>query len=135
MFELIEREIESAIAVHLSWKNKIDATIISACPSVSAEQVRDDHLCAFGKWIYSRDLPVKIGRSIEKFNIERLHSEFHDCAANLIQFVADAKSLENTEYALMLSAYERSSATLVRALSEWRDVEIRALLTRQSSED
>ena len=70
---------------------------------------------------------------IESFDIKSLHRAFHNCAANLLEFALDLKSQGDAEYVLLLSAYEQASSALVRALLEWKDMEVRALLSRKAA--
>ena len=130
VFESLEKEIDDALAVHLLWKQKIDEALETKVSSLSVEQAKSDHLCAFGRWIYGDGLPDSVGKSVSYFNIQALHNEFHNRAATLLEFALKSDDRADAEYVILLSVYEQSSAALVRALQEWKTAEVRALFLR-----
>ena len=134
MFESIEKEVDGAIKAHMSWKKHLDDALKNKTSHLSVEQARNYSTCSFGIWMHSEDAPEGVRRSVEHSSIPRLHREFHNCAASLLEFALEAKAQGDAEYVLLLSAYEQSSTALIRALLEWKDAGVRALLVRMSLE-
>lgn len=111
-------EIKTAIGAHGAWKMKLKAAITTGKTDLQPNVVRCDDQCALGKWLYgpSIDQNTRMGMPY-KVN-KRVHAEFHECAARVVELVLRQKSEEAKS--LLEGEFTERSEKLVRALTKWR---------------
>ena len=66
------RELNKAITAHAIWKTRLSEAIETGKSEWSHDKVREDHLCNFGKWLYS--LPDSEKASEYWQEVQKLHA-------------------------------------------------------------
>jgi Chemoreceptor zinc-binding domain len=109
-------QIKAAIGVHGLWKSKLKAAIDLGESDVTADVVRGDRNCAFGKWLHSLD--AEAGKSASCKTCKELHAKFHLAAASVLSLALAGKKQEALN-ALENGEFVKTSADLTRALMAW----------------
>jgi len=105
--------VQTAIAAHGMWKARLREAIESGQSSHSVATVRRNDACEFGMWL------AKAGDDPRLADVRRLHTEFHQEAAGVLELALSGKR-DDAERAIGLGgAYGRTSSALVMALKSW----------------
>jgi hypothetical protein len=111
--------INRAIAAHGRWKAHLRQAIETGKSEWTANTVRVDSLCEFGKWLHAASPAEKATERWKR--IRELHSEFHKEAARILALALGGRTTE-AEAALALgSSFSKNSADLTLALVGWRE--------------
>lgn len=114
----IDEQINSAIGAHGLWKGRLRAAINSGNSDLSVSVVRDDHQCAFGKWLNGADIDAGMKSSKHYGACVELHRRFHGAAADVLALAIAGKK-EAASHALGRDqAFGKLSAELIRTLME-----------------
>ena len=116
--ELLAPQIKEAIGSHGAWKLKLKTAITVGYSDLTPNEVRCDDKCAFGRWLQSPDIDTEIRMGTPYRVISRLHSEFHKCAGDVLEFATTGRGVEATQ--LLEGAFTQQSEKLVRGLQKWR---------------
>ena len=113
-------EIEQAIKAHRNWSLRLRKAIETAAFDLSAAETSDDHVCTFGKWLYS-DSILPAARSRFLFlHVQVQHATFHRYASEVVL----AALVGDRDKALALmdknSGYELASTMLINGLRAWQ---------------
>lgn len=112
------KEINDAIGAHGTWKLRLRTAISVGKSDVEPATVRCDDRCAFGRWLYGPtiDNNTKAGKPYQV--IHRLHAEFHQTAAGVLEDALAGRNQQATE--LLEGEFKERSEKLVRALTKWK---------------
>lgn len=78
----VSNELREAIAAHGQWKVKF-RDFMAGKLELDANVVQQNNQCQFGKWLESHGHKLLKGADYDEIN--RLHSEFHKIAADVIR--------------------------------------------------
>jgi hypothetical protein len=112
------REINAAIVAHDEWKARLLAAIQAGSSDLEPDQIRADHLCAFGKWLYSVGPDLKASLHYER--VCDLHARFHNAAADVLALAIDGKGPQALTSLEFGSEYVNASVLLVDEMEFWR---------------
>lgn len=112
-------EITTAIAAHGKWKQRLIDAIETGKSEFTAQRLKVDNLCDFGKWLYSLSLEEK--KSPHWNEIQKLHAKFHIEAAKILELALTGKVNEAKEAMSLSKDYVKLSGELTRAMMKWRD--------------
>jgi Chemoreceptor zinc-binding domain len=115
----LSEQIKFAIGAHGLWKSRLRDAVNSGKSDTTPIQVRDDHQCNFGKWLFSPEIPAAAKQSAHYRTCVDLHHRFHGSAADVLTLALAGKK-EPAEKALDdHSEFARLSVELVAALMAW----------------
>ncbi len=113
-------EIEQAIKSHRNWSMRLKKAIETAAFDLSAAEASDDHVCTFGKWLYSDSIFPAARSRFLYLHVQVQHATFHRYASEVVL----AALVGDKDKALALmgknSGYELSSSMLINALRAWQ---------------
>ena len=112
------RDIEEAIGAHALWMSELRQAILDARPGVEVGGIRADDQCEFGQWLYGSRLSAADRMTESYQEVCRLHAEFHDLAALLVERAAAGRIVE--AYALLYDEYVTMSGRLALAMRAWQ---------------
>ncbi len=111
-------EIVNAIGAHGAWKLKLRVAINRGESDVTPEKVCKDDRCPFGRWIHGPTIDATTRQGMPYQVVRRLHAEFHQTAANVLDLALRRKREEAEN--LYAGEFTQRSDKLVRALSKWK---------------
>ncbi len=111
--------IDKAIGAHGTWKLRLKEAILAGSSALSAEVVRRDDACEFGKWFHA--LPQAERSTVEGRTVQSLHAEFHKIVASILELALAAKKREAEKELENGSKFAELSASLTRAMMTWKD--------------
>lgn len=112
------KEINDAVGAHGAWKLKLRTAISVGHSDVEPATVRCDDQCAFGRWLYGSTIGSRTRAGKPYQVIRRLHAEFHQTAATVLEDALAGRRQQATE--LLEGEFRDRSETLVRALTKWK---------------
>jgi len=112
-----EDEITRAIAAHGMWKKWLRSAIDNGKAEANPVEVARDDGCQFGQWLYGSTIPDAVRAGTDYTSVVKLHADFHQCAAKVLEFVAHGQKAQAD--ALMAGEYARISADLTSAMAKW----------------
>lgn len=102
-------QITKALDAHAQWKEKLSIAIGTGSLDKSVDEIKSDHHCAFGLWLFGSEFPEHLKETEHYKRVVQLHKNFHLIAAR----VAEQAVAGNKEVALnLLSEAEYTSATM-----------------------
>lgn len=110
--------ISNAIGAHGAWKMRLRKAIATRASDLNPMEVRCDDRCEFGKWLYGADIDAATKAGMPYQVVQRLHAEFHQAAAEVIDAATHAQ--DDLAAALMEEDFTPKSDKLVRALTKWK---------------
>ena len=110
--------LDHAIAAHAKWKFRLREAIKTGQSEWSAETVRPDDQCEFGRWLNS--LPLSDRMSAEWREAKALHARFHVAAADVLKSALAGHQAEADTAMAPGGAFADVSMKLVRLLSDWK---------------
>jgi len=113
------KEINDAIGAHGAWKLKLRTAISVGGSDIEPVTVRCDDRCAFGRWLYGPTIDGHTKSGTPYQVIQRLHAEFHQTAATVLERALAGQKLQATE--ILDGQFKERSEKLVRALIKWKD--------------
>jgi hypothetical protein len=117
----LEDEIEEAIHDHEGWKSKLHASIDSGTVSVDAADVGRDDVCPFGRWLYGSTIPKDARVHPDYMIVRYLHSKFHECAVQIVQFISEGKKTDAEALMAPGGKYTKLSNELFEGMVTWKD--------------
>ncbi len=115
--------LDQAIDAHGAWKLRLQLVIATGEADAPVETVRQDSLCAFGKWLYGPTLSPADKASRHHKTVRRLHAEFHETAARVTKLALDGKKEAAEEMIDLYGQFTQISTRLARAMMEWKKAE------------
>jgi len=113
----IHDEISKAITAHSMWKNRLEKAIETRQSEWTSAKVQPDNLCDFGKWLHS--LPASEKTSNHWKEVQKLHADFHQEAARVLQFALTGKVHEAKD-SLDNGLYATCSSKVTLAMIAWK---------------
>lgn len=113
----IRMQLAKAMMAHEAWRGRLEIAIETRDSKFSPEKVRVDNACDFGKWFYS--LPETERSTAKMETIRQLHAEFHQQAAQILQFALDGNKDQAEKLMSPKSRFTRISQHLVGLLAQW----------------
>lgn len=83
----LQDEITKAVGAHGVWKMRLRTAIDTGKADANAADVAKDNACAFGQWLYGPAIPAAARTNDDYITVRKLHAEFHQCAAKVIECV------------------------------------------------
>ena len=111
-------QIKEAIGAHGAWKLKLKTAINVGYSEYAPKDVRCNDKCRFGQWLHSPDISDEIRTSTPYRVIDRLHSEFHECAANVLELATSGQPVDALK--MLDGEFTLKSEKLVRGLQKWK---------------
>ncbi len=113
--------IEKGMAAHAGWKARLRSAINLGKFDGQVSTVRADSLCDFGKWLYSAELSTEEKQSEHYRAVKRLHAEFHQEAAKVVDCLTSGQK-DTAEKAIgMGGTYAKASMALTEVMVKWRE--------------
>ena len=116
----LQEEISKAIGAHAVWKMRLHTAIDVGKSDAAAGDVAKDNACPFGQWLYGSSIPAAVRASANYATVRKLHADFHQCAAKVIECVGQGHKAQ--AYALMDGDYAKVSGDLAAAMIKWKAV-------------
>ena len=113
-----ENEIFKAIESHWKWKMRLRSAIDSGKSDANPAEIAKDNVCDFGQWLYGSTISTTARASVDYTSVRNLHADFHKCAANVLECVANGQKAQAG--ALMKGEYANVSVALVAAMMKWK---------------
>ncbi|MBI5672670.1 MAG: CZB domain-containing protein [Nitrospirae bacterium] len=114
-----KEEITKAIGAHGMWKTRLTQAIETGKMDATADTVRMDNQCAFGKWLYGASLDAKDKTSSYYEEVKNLHAKFHQTAAQVVELALVGKKREAQQLMSLEGEYTEVSARLTASMSAW----------------
>lgn len=114
----LQDEITKAIGAHGIWKMRLRSAIDTGKADANAADVAKDNACAFGQWLYGSAIPASTRASADYASVRKLHADFHQCAAKVIECVGHGDKAGAD--ALMAADYAKVSGDLTSAMMKWK---------------
>jgi len=114
-----EADIEEAIGAHAMWMSHLRQAVLEARPGFDLDSIRATDQCEFGKWLYGPRLSEEDRATADYQAVERLHSEFHELAAQVVERAAAGQAAE--AYGLLYGDYVTMSGRLALAMRAWQE--------------
>jgi methyl-accepting chemotaxis protein len=111
-------QIDAAIAAHRTWTLRLRAVLDHGRTTLSADQVRPDHLCPFGRWLNALPAESALARSQQFSEARRLHAVFHQKAGNVLDRLSSGD--QQGARRLLREELIQTSETLMACLRAWR---------------
>jgi len=112
--------IQKAIAAHSGWKARLRTAVSTGKFDVEPSAVRADDRCDFGKWLYGSELQPGDKKSEHYCAVKKLHAEFHQEAANVVEWATSGQKGKAEESLALGGAYTKTSQVLTEAMVRWR---------------
>jgi len=112
-------QIKKAIGAHGLWKTRLAAAIDVGKSEFTVDTVRKDNACDFGRWLYGSELPPAAKNLAEYETCRRLHAEFHQCAAEVLNLAVGGKKSEAQKAMGATGKFASTSASLTTAMMKW----------------
>lgn len=112
-------DIEEAIGSHAMWMSQLRQAVLEAQPGFDLESIRAADQCDFGKWLYGPRVSEEDRGTPEYQAVERLHSEFHELAAQVVELATVGQTAE--AYGLLYGDYVTMSGRLALAMRAWQE--------------
>lgn len=112
-------DIEQAIANHALWMSRLRQAIVEAPAALEVEKIRAEDQCDFGKWLHGSRLSLEDRASTVYQEVERLHAEFHQVAAQVVELAASGRACD--AYGLLYGEYITMSGRLAIAMRAWQE--------------
>ena len=116
----LQPQIDAAIGAHGLWKSRLRAAATTGTSEFSPNQIRDDHRCAFGSWLFGAEIAPEIKRSKHYQACVELHRQFHNSAAEVLALALAGKKREADAAMGDGSVFKRLSNELTRAMMLWK---------------
>ncbi len=87
------QQIEAAIAAHMQWLARLRTAIAQRTSEFTPAVVRFDNQCAFGRWLYQGIPGAPRGSPVFE-EIRRVHAQFHEQAAAILQLAVAGRKAE-----------------------------------------
>lgn len=114
------QQIDKAISAHGAWKIKLDKAIKTGKTEVPVEVISSDSQCAFGQWLYDKDLPAAVKSSKRYRSIMELHAHFHKSAGDIAKCACNGQKERATQLISIGGEFYTSSSELVKSLDAWK---------------
>lgn len=115
---LREIDIDTVIADHHAWKQKIGAYLTgSSLEYLRPDIVGMDHRCALGRWIHASE-NTALGKSPLYQRLKLEHQNFHFHASYIVSYTHAGKLVEAEK--LYKEGFENSSKRMVSLLEQMR---------------
>ena len=108
-----------ALSAHVAWKEKLRVAIDSGIIDPPPARIRQDNLCAFGKWLYSPDLADEIKASVHYQNIIKIHAEFHKAASEVAMLAEVGEKEKARKMMSMGEPYAIQANNIRREILNW----------------
>jgi hypothetical protein len=106
--------IDKAIWAHSRWKVHLKQAIQTGQSDFSIGNVRNPHICAFGKWLDSA-----AGKRLPDYShIIELHENFHKEASHILELALTGQTNEAAEKMQLGSHFNQLTAKLINKLAD-----------------
>ncbi len=112
--------IEQAIEAQRSWSLRLRRVIETSAFDLSTIDASSNHVCEFGKWLYSDSMPVIVRSHFCYTNVMVRHATFHKYASEVLLVALAGEKDKALALMERNSGYELSSTMLIHSLREWQ---------------
>jgi hypothetical protein len=112
-------DIEKAIGAHTRWMSQLREIVLEPNPGIELGDIRAADQCEFGKWLEGPSWSEEDRASNDYQEVRRLHAEFHELAAEVVELAASGK--KNEAYGMFYGEYVTMSGRLALTLRTWQD--------------
>lgn len=112
-------QIRQAMSAHAGWKAKLKRATSGGVLDLSAQDVRRDDLCTFGKWLKDVAEDADVGGTEAFETVCKRHSAFHVVAGEVAAKV-EAGDAAAAKAVLDGADYKSASDELASALYAWK---------------
>ncbi|EXI71063.1 MAG: hypothetical protein AW07_03809 [Candidatus Accumulibacter sp. SK-11] len=98
--------------------SELRQAVLDARSGPDVEAIRADDRCDFGQWLYGPRLSAEDRATDSYEEVRRLHAEFHQLAAEVIERAAAGEAAE--AYTLLYGEYVTLSGRLALAMRAWQ---------------
>ena len=114
---MLARELREAIGKHGAWKLKLKTSVTIGKAMVPSKEAECCDCCDFGRWLAAPEQVQDLGQTVQYRVINRLHREFHQCAARVIKAIEDGDTVKAAR--ILDTEFVPQSDHLVRGISKW----------------
>ena len=118
MSEMELHPIDRAIAAHARWKSLLRQAIEAGRSEWTAERVRPDDQCDFGRWLLARSPAEKASAHFQ--TVRELHAKFHLEASRVLELALAGRGSEATAAMAIGSPFAAVSSKLTTAMTAWK---------------
>ncbi len=108
-----------ALSAHIAWKEKLREAIDVGIIDPPSAKIREDNLCAFGKWLYSSDISDEVKASPYYENTRKIHAEFHKVASEVAMLAEIGEKEKAREMMSLAQPYPIQSYNIRCAILSW----------------
>ena len=113
-----EDEIINAIEEHAAWRVRLSSAIRSGSVDASLSDVRNDNICALGKWLHGSTIPAHLDPNY--IMVRQIHANFHECAARAVGLVLAGNKVQADAMMGLEGEYTKISSQLIAAMMKWK---------------
>ena len=119
--EKLVAAIMAAVGAHSMWKARLKAAIASGKVEPAVDIIAKDDQCAFGKWLYGKEIEAADRMSPYYKKVIALHAEFHRQAARVAGEVLAGNKDTAIAHMELGGDYGRASDLLTKTMLEWKN--------------
>ena len=111
--------LTDAIVLHKQWKQRLQGALMIGRSAYTVAEVSDSENCELGVWLNA--LPVNIKATDQWKLVKKIHREFHECAALVLDLTLKG---HQSEAAVLLEPgglFSESEVNLTNALMQWKN--------------
>lgn len=113
-------QIDQAIGAHGLWKSRLRTAIETGVLEGDVAALRATDRCAFGQWMHGPHISTKQKVSSHWFTVARLHTRFHEAAAEVAELALAGRREEAKALMERHGAFGVASSELVGAMLRWK---------------
>ena len=113
--------LDKAIAAHAGWKTRLRTAASSGKFDGTADNVKVDDECEFGKWLYGSELSTAEKQTEHYRTVKQLHAKFHQDAAKVVDLAISGHKDEAEKALGIGGSHTKSSTALTQAMVKWRE--------------
>jgi Chemoreceptor zinc-binding domain len=110
---MLKNLLYDAMTVHVQCKICLNQSIDTGVCNPPSSVIRNERMCDFGKWLYSPALPNEVLDSAHYVNILRIHADFHEAAADVMQTI-ERNEIKRAKQMMAVDGYYTTHAIELR---------------------
>jgi hypothetical protein len=118
---MLKNLLYDAMTAHVCCKYYLSKALSTGVCNPPSSVIRDYKVCQFGKWLCSSDLPREILNSPHHKSIIKIHIDFHNTAANVMEMIENGEINKAKKMMLDDGLYSVNSKKLRDEFSVWME--------------
>jgi hypothetical protein len=118
-FVTTSEQITAALEAHDQWLGCLRAAMATGGTNLRVEQIRDDRLCEFGRWLRSPEVDTETRKSQLYCACVELHRRLHLAAGDVITLVTAGRAYPSPELVEAAQQFHRVSHQFAHAMLGW----------------